>query len=99
LIFVLTQVKVECKQSSFFEDGSFFLHYVVHTVRSIKVRFGEKVRQARKRAGLSQEEVSKSVGVFRTYLSRIETGNANPTLLVMDAIAKVLGTKLWELLK
>jgi transcriptional regulator with XRE-family HTH domain len=68
-------------------------------VRPIKVRFGAKVRQARKRAKLSQEQVSKSVGVFRTYLSRIETGNANPTLLVMDAIAKVLGTKLWELLK
>ena len=34
--------------------------------------------------------MASSVGVFRSYLSRIETGKANPTLLVMDAIARVL---------
>jgi ribosome-binding protein aMBF1 (putative translation factor) len=68
-------------------------------VKTIKVRFGEKVRQARKGTGLSQEEVSKAIGVFRSYLSRIETGKANPTLLVMEAISRVLGTELWELLK
>ena len=68
-------------------------------MRFTKVRFGAKVRQARKRAGLSQYDVASSVGVFRSYLSRIETGKANPTLLVMDAIARVLSTELWELLK
>jgi transcriptional regulator with XRE-family HTH domain len=56
------------------------------------------VREARKRAGLNQHEVSECVGIFRSYLSRIETGTANPTLLVMDAIAKALKTELWELL-
>jgi transcriptional regulator with XRE-family HTH domain len=66
--------------------------------KSIKIRFGAKVREARKRAGLNQNVVSERVGIFRSYLSRIETGNANPTLLVMDAIAKALKAELWELL-
>jgi transcriptional regulator with XRE-family HTH domain len=58
----------------------------------------DSIREARNRAGLNQNVVSERVGIFRSYLSRIETGNANPTLLVMDAIAKALKAELWELL-
>jgi ribosome-binding protein aMBF1 (putative translation factor) len=84
---------------SSFENKLVCSVYTLPKVKSIKIRFGTHVRQARKRAGLNQEQVSERVGVFRSYLSRIETGTANPTLLVMDAIASALGTELWELLR
>lgn len=49
-------------------------------------------------AELSQEVLSERCGIFRTYLSRIESGAANPTLLVLVALADSLGVPPSELL-
>lgn len=51
---------------------------------------GEKVRALRKDAGLSQELLAQRCGIFRTYLSRIESGSANPSLVVLVTLAKAL---------
>ena len=54
---------------------------------SVQVRFGRRVRQLRLAAGLTQEDLAHTCGLFRTYMSRIETGRANPTLTMVDALA------------
>lgn len=51
---------------------------------------GEKVRALRKSAGLSQEVLAERCGIFRTYLSRIESGAANPSLVVLVTLANAL---------
>ena len=51
---------------------------------------GSKVRALRVNAALSQEVLSDRCGIFRTYLSRIESGSANPTLVVLVALAHSL---------
>lgn len=51
---------------------------------------GEKVRALRKSAGLSQEVLAERCSIFRTYLSRIESGSANPSLAVLVTLAKAL---------
>lgn len=51
---------------------------------------GKKIRFLRLRAGMTQEILSERCGIFRTYLSRIESGVANPTLLVLIALAEAL---------
>jgi transcriptional regulator with XRE-family HTH domain len=51
---------------------------------------GEKVRALRKNAGLSQEVLAERCGIFRTYLSRIESGAANPSLVVLVTLAHAL---------
>jgi transcriptional regulator with XRE-family HTH domain len=51
---------------------------------------GEKVRALRKSAGLSQEVLAERCGIFRTYLSRIESGAANPSLVVLVTLASAL---------
>jgi len=51
---------------------------------------GKKVRFLRLRAGMTQDILSERCGIFRTYLSRIESGVANPTLLVLIALAEAL---------
>jgi transcriptional regulator with XRE-family HTH domain len=37
-------------------------------------------------------------GFYQTYLSRIENGNANPTLNAIEVIANALGMTMFELL-
>ncbi len=51
---------------------------------------GKKVRALRRGAGLSQETLAERCGIFRTYLSRIESGEANPTLVVLVSLATAL---------
>jgi transcriptional regulator with XRE-family HTH domain len=51
---------------------------------------GNRVRALRVSAALSQEVLSDRCGIFRTYLSRIESGSANPTLVVLVALANSL---------
>ena len=52
---------------------------------------GLRVKELRIRAGLTQENLAETTGLFRTYLSRIETGEANPTFTVLLALSSSLG--------
>jgi transcriptional regulator with XRE-family HTH domain len=54
---------------------------------------GARVRALRLNAELSQEVLSERCGIFRTYLSRIESGSANPTLVVLVALAHSLNVE------
>lgn len=53
-------------------------------------RFGLRVKELRSEREITQEELAERVGVFRTYMSRIETGVANPTLTAVHALAESL---------
>lgn len=59
---------------------------------------GKNVKNLRLHAALSQEELAERCGIFRTYLSRIESGLANPTLVVVVALANTLEVHPHELL-
>jgi transcriptional regulator with XRE-family HTH domain len=39
---------------------------------------------------MTQEDLAHKCGLFRTYLSRVETGAANPTLTMIHALASSL---------
>jgi len=60
-------------------------------------RFGRCVRELRLEAGLSQVEFGERCGFYQTYLSRLERGQANPTLNAMEVIANGLGLTVFEL--
>ena len=59
--------------------------------------FGDRIRELRQAAGLRQEDLADRCGLFRTYMSRIETGKANPTLTMIHALADSLGGAVTEL--
>ena len=59
--------------------------------------FGQRVRELRLAAGMTQEDLAERCGLFRTYLSRIETGLANPTLTMIHALAGSLGVSVTDL--
>jgi transcriptional regulator with XRE-family HTH domain len=52
--------------------------------------FGARIRELRLAAGLTQEDLAERCGLFRTYLSQIENGRANPTLTMIHALATSL---------
>ncbi len=54
--------------------------------------FGKRVRERRKALGLSQEELADEAGFDRTYISMIERGKRNLSLLNVCRFAAVLRT-------
>lgn len=58
--------------------------------KTLRRRFGLKVKELRLATGLSQEAFADKCGFARTYMSRIETGAANPSLDAIETLATAL---------
>lgn len=56
-----------------------------------RAALGRRVNRLRVALGVSQEEFADRVGLDRTYVSGIERGLRNPTLLVLLRLARALG--------
>ena len=56
-----------------------------------------RIRELRKAAGMSQEELARRCGVTRQTINAIEKGEYNPTIQLCRSICKVLGKTLDEL--
>lgn len=65
----------------------------------VKKRLGTNLRRLREAKGLSQEAFAFEAGIHRTYISDIERGARNPTIMVVETIAIALGVTASELLK
>ncbi len=59
---------------------------------------GRRIRQARERAGLTQEALAAKAEIGRVTLVRIENGAQSPRYETLVSLAKSLGTPLRELL-
>ena len=57
-------------------------------------KLGISIRERRKRLGLDQRSLAEISGVSVHALSDIESGKANPTLKVINALADSLGLEL-----
>ncbi|MHC8413737.1 helix-turn-helix domain-containing protein [Pseudomonas sp. Hz4] len=64
---------------------------------SLRQRFGNRIRELRLATGMTQEAFADRCGFARTYMSRIETGGANPSLDAIQTLAVALKTDLEEL--
>jgi transcriptional regulator with XRE-family HTH domain len=56
----------------------------------VRRRVGLNVKKYRSAGGLSQEELAFDCGLHRTYVSGVERGVRNPTIVVLEKIAKAL---------
>ena len=56
----------------------------------VRKRLGLNVKALRKGLSLSQEELAFESGLHRTYISAVERGVRNPTITVVEKIAKAL---------
>src|SRR4051812_37574056 len=63
----------------------------------IRERFGFAVKDRREALGLTQEEFAERAGLHRTYLSDIERGTRNVSLINIERVASALSLKISEL--
>jgi len=66
-------------------------------VKSVKEKFGQRIRELREECGWSQEELAARSKHHWTYLGGIERGERNPTLLVIASLAVALKVKIGDL--
>ncbi len=62
------------------------------------LKFGDRVRIARIALGLSQEKLALECGLDRTYISSVERGKRNVSLINIHKLAGSLGISPAELL-
>jgi transcriptional regulator with XRE-family HTH domain len=65
----------------------------------IRERFGFAVRSRREELELTQEEFAERVGIHRTYLSDVERGIRNISLLNIERVAAALALSLADLFR
>jgi transcriptional regulator with XRE-family HTH domain len=63
----------------------------------IRERFGFAVKMRREELGLTQEDLADRAGIHRTYLSDIERGSRNVSLINIERVAAALVLLLSEL--
>ena len=66
---------------------------------SLLGQLGMRISFLRKKKGLSQLDLSLSCGVSKNYLSDLENGRRNPSILLLQRIASGLGASLETLIQ
>ncbi|MFW2344936.1 MAG: helix-turn-helix domain-containing protein [Brevundimonas mediterranea] len=61
--------------------------------------FGRNVRRIRLEKGLTIEGLANDVGLSYSYVGEMQRGKRNPTLKVVERVAKVLGVRPIDLLR
>lgn len=64
----------------------------------VLVRFGERLRVVRQSVGVSQEKLADLAGLHRTYVSSVERGKRNISLLNIERLADALKVSLTDLM-
>lgn len=59
---------------------------------------GERIREARERVGVKQDQLAQAVGLSRTSITNIERGRQGVQVYLLAQIAEVLGRPAAELL-
>ena len=54
------------------------------------------IRRLRLECGLTQEALAVDAGIDRTYVSRLERGLENPTVAVLEKLARALSSNIEE---
>jgi transcriptional regulator with XRE-family HTH domain len=65
---------------------------------NVLVRFGIRLREIRLQKGVSQERLAELAGLHRTYVSSVERGQRNVSLINIERLAKALKVSLAELM-
>lgn len=56
----------------------------------IEIKVGNRIKQLRKKLGISQEELGFRSGVHRTYIASLEVGKRNVSISTLEKIVDAL---------
>lgn len=62
------------------------------------IEFGRRLREVRLEVGVSQEKLAELSKIHRTYVSKIERGQCNVSLIYVQSLAAALGVTMGELM-
>ena len=63
------------------------------------MEMGQKIKQLRYKAGLTQEQLAEQMGVSAQSVSKWENGSSEPSTMNLLAIAELYGVEAGELLR
>jgi len=66
-------------------------------LEDVRVRFGMKLRKVRTAKGISQENLAAAAGLHRTYVSSVERGERNISLVNIEKLASALAVQIREI--
>ncbi len=58
------------------------------------IELGERVRELRLRAGLTQSELARRMGTTQPAIARLEAGGTSPSIQTLDSVAQAVGARL-----
>ena len=61
-------------------------------------KIGEKIKEIREKAKLTQVQVAQKAGIHVNYFARLERGEVNPSVEIVQNIAKALKVKSGDIL-
>jgi transcriptional regulator with XRE-family HTH domain len=64
---------------------------------NLKEKFGHKIKQLREQKGYSIEYLANIANIDRTYISDIEKGKRNVSILIIEKLSKALDVTIQEL--
>ena len=64
----------------------------------IRVSFGNQLRMVRTKKGISQEELGARAELHRTYVSSVERGERNVSLVNIERLAIALGVSIHDII-
>jgi transcriptional regulator with XRE-family HTH domain len=67
--------------------------------RKFLKKLGENIRKCRMMKDISQEELAYQADLDRTYISGIERGDRNISVITLKKISNVIGFEILEILK
>lgn len=67
-------------------------------VHPVLAAFASKLKAMRLKKGVSQEKLAEMAGLHRTYVSLVERGTCNISLLNIHKLAEALGVPLTKLM-
>lgn len=62
----------------------------------IKILVGKRVKELRNKVGISQEELADNAHLDRTYITSVERGKRNISIVNVEKLAKALQVSLAE---
>lgn len=68
-------------------------------MKSESEKLGNNLKHIRTKKGISQGDIARSLGVSRGFVSNIENGKTNPTLVTIARLANAVGVTTDQLLK
>lgn len=62
-------------------------------------KLAQNLKRIREEKQMSQGDICRDLGCDRSFVSNLESGKNNPTLMTIERIAAALGVSCYELLK